>query len=103
MTFIKSCDKCLRFNNPGNKKAKMVERGIVTVPFETVAVDLAGPLPKGRRGVKCLFTYICLASRWPEAQPMKTAAATEASQCFLDIISCTGIPLKCYRTGAVFS
>ncbi len=93
-SFIRSCDKCLRYNSAGNKKAKMVERGIVTVPFETVAVDLVGPLPKGRQGVKYLFTYICLASRWPEAQPMRTAAAKEAAQCFLDIIACTGIPLK---------
>ena len=72
----------------------MVERSIVTVPFETVAVDLVGPLPKGRRGVKYLFTYICLASRWPEAQPMRTASAKEAAQCFLDIIARIGNPLK---------
>ncbi len=58
---------CLMFNSAGNKKAKMVKRGIVTVPLETVAVDLVGPLPKGRRGVEYLFTNICLASRWPEA------------------------------------
>ncbi len=43
----------------------------MTVPFEIVAVDLVGPLPKGRKGVKYLFTYVCLASRWSEAQPMK--------------------------------
>ncbi len=100
---IRSCDKCLRYNSAGNKKAKMVERGIVTVPFETVAVDLVGPLPTGRRGVKYLFTYICLASRWPEAQPMRTASAKEAAQCFLDIIACTGIPLKVLSDrGSVF-
>ena len=45
-SFIRSCAKCLRYNSAGNKKAKMVERGIVTVPFETVAVDLVGPLPE---------------------------------------------------------
>ncbi len=62
-----------------------------------------GPLPKGRRGVKYLFTYICLASRWPEAQLMRTASATEASQCFFDIISRTGIPLKVLSdSGSVF-
>ncbi len=92
--FVKSCDVCLRVNSAGNRKAKMVERGIVTVPFETVAVDLVGPMPKGRRGVRFLFTYVCLSSRWPEALPMSTASATEAAQCFADIISRTGIPLK---------
>ncbi len=92
--FVKSCDTCLRVNSSGNRKATMVERKIVSVPFETVAVDLVGPLPKAKRGVRYLFTYVCLASRWPEAIPMRTASATEAAQCFVDIISRTGIPLK---------
>ncbi len=46
----KSCDTCLRVNSSGNCKAKMVERKIVSVPFETVAVDLGGPVPKAKRG-----------------------------------------------------
>ncbi len=94
VAFVKSCDTCLRVNSAGNRKAKMVERQIVCVPFESVCVDLVGPLPKGKRGAKYLFTYVCLASRWPEAIPMRTASATEAAQCFVDIISRTGIPLR---------
>ncbi len=90
--FVKSCDTCLRVNSSGNRKAKMFERKIV-LPFETVAVDLVGPLPKAKRGVRSLFAYVC-SSWWPEAIQMCTASATEAAQCFVDIISRTGIPLK---------
>ncbi len=50
VAYVKSCSTCLRMNATGNKKVKMVERSIVFVPFETVAVDLVGPLPKGRHG-----------------------------------------------------
>ncbi len=92
--FVKSCDTCLRINASGNKKAMMIQRPILTQPFESVAVDLVGPLPKGKRGSKYLFTYICLSSRWPEAMPMRTASAQEAAQCFVQIIARTGIPLK---------
>ncbi len=92
--FIKSCDVCLRVNKSGNKKALMVERSILCVPFESVAVDLVGPLPKGKRGAKYLFTYVCLSSRWPDAVPMRTASAEEAAQSFVQIIARTGIPLK---------
>jgi len=53
-----------------------------------------GPLPKGKRGSKYLFTYVCLASRWPDAIPMRTASASEAAQCFIEVISRTGIPLR---------
>ena len=94
MNFVKTCDTCLRVNSAGNKKAKMVERPILTEPFESVAVDLVGPLPKGRHGSKCLFTYVDLATRWPEAIPMKTASAKEAAQCLVEIVSRTGIPLR---------
>jgi len=92
--FVKSCDVCLRINNAGNRKSKMIERRILCVPFESVCVDLVGPLPKGKRGAKYLFTYICLSSRWPDAVPMRTASAAEAAQCFIEIISRTGIPLR---------
>ncbi len=92
--FVKSCDVCLRMNSAGNKKPLMVERRIVSVPFESVCVDLVGPLPKGKRGSKYLFTYVCLASRWPDAIPMRTASASEAAQCFIEVISRTGIPLR---------
>ncbi len=91
---MKSCDVCLRLNQAGNKKSLMVERKILTVPFQSVAVDLVGPLPKGKRGAKYLFTYVCLASRWPEAIPMRTASAEEAAQSFVQIIARNGIPLR---------
>ena len=93
-SFVKSCDVCLRINSSGNKRPLMVERRIVSVPFESVCVDLVGPLLKGKRGAKYLFTYVCLASRWPDAIPMRTASASEAAQCFIEVISRTGIPLR---------
>ncbi len=47
--------------------------------------------------------FVCLACRWPEALPIRTASAKEAAQCFLDIISRTGIPLKVHSDrGMVF-
>ncbi len=63
--FVKSCDVCLHVNRSGNRKALMIERSILTVPFESVAVTLVGPLPQGKRGAKYMFTYVCLSSRWP--------------------------------------
>ncbi len=44
VAFVKSCDTCLRVNSAGNRKAKMVERQIVCVPFESVLCGLSGPL-----------------------------------------------------------
>ncbi len=54
--FVKSCDTCLRVNSAGNRKAKMIERKIVCVPFESVCVDLVGSLPLGCQ----VSIYLCL-------------------------------------------
>ncbi len=94
IAYVKSCDVCLRINKAGNRAAKLVERPIVSVPFESVAIDIVWPLPKAKKGVRYLFTYVCLATRWPEACPMRTASANEVAECFVNVISRTGIPLK---------
>ncbi len=44
LEFVQSCDACLRLNKTGNRQVHMVERPIVTEPFESVAVDIVGPL-----------------------------------------------------------
>ncbi len=51
--YVKSCAVCLRMNSAGNKSGKMVELPIVTVPFESVVIDIVGPLPKARRSPDC--------------------------------------------------
>ncbi len=73
--YVKSCDVCLRVNAAGNKAAKMVERPIISVPFDSITIDIVRPLPKAKGGVKFLLTYICMATRWPEAVPMRTCSA----------------------------
>ncbi len=101
--YVKSCDVCLRVNAAGNKAAKMVERPIISVPFDSIAIDIVGPLPKAKGGVKFLLTYICMATRWPEAAPMRTCSAHEVTSCLVDIVSRMGIPMRVLSDrGSVF-
>jgi len=99
----RECSDCLKHNRVGNKTAKMVERPVISIPFESVAFDLVGPLPKARGGVKHILTYICMASRWPEAIPLRSITAEAVATAMTHIIFRTGIPLKilCDR-GTVF-
>ena len=69
------CELCQKMSRQGPRKAPMVERQLLSIPFEAVAVDFVGPFPKGRGGHCYLFTYICLASRWPDAVPMRSMTA----------------------------
>ena len=89
--FVQSCDECARFNKAGNKTVQMVDRPNLTEPYETVATDIVGPLPKGKGGARFILTMICLASIWPEAVPLRTASASEVAEGLVSIFTRTGL------------
>ena len=70
-----SCENCQRMARSGPRRAPMISRQIKSIPFEDVAIDLVGPFERGRGGCRYLLTYICMASRWPEAIPLKSVTA----------------------------
>jgi len=50
--FCRSCSVCQRVIKSGGKKAPIVERPVLTEPFESMAFDLFGPIPKARGGYR---------------------------------------------------
>ncbi len=75
-----SCRVCQVKSKSRPSKAPVVERPVLTEPFESVAVDLVGPLPKGRGGCRFLLTYICMATRWPEVTPLRSITARSVAE-----------------------
>lgn len=53
----------------------MVARPVLTEPFESLAIDLVGPFPKGKGGACWVLTTTCMATRWPDAIPLKEVSA----------------------------
>ncbi len=90
--YIESCAVCLKVNKSGNKPYKLIERPVVGEPFKSIAVDVVGPLPKGKGGAQYLLTYACMATRWPEAIPLRGVTATEVAEAFCSILCKTGLP-----------
>ena len=67
----KSCSVCQKHTKQNPKVLPMQEREVVTVPSERVCVDLVGPFPKAKGGFQFLLTYVDMATRWPEAIPLR--------------------------------
>ena len=86
-----SCQTCAK--NPARKVPRM-ERTVMTEPFEVMGFDIVGPMPKGRGGCRFLLTAICMATRWPEAIPLRGISAKSVAVRMMDIFSRTGIPLQ---------
>lgn len=87
-----ACDRCQKVTKNSPAKSPLVERELVSVHFERVAIDIVGPLTKSKKGHQFLLTYIDVASRWPEAIPLRTVTAKSVLGALTPIFSCNGFP-----------
>lgn len=93
-THCSSCTVCLACAKSRPWKAPMVERPVLTEPYQSIAIDLVGPLPKAKGGVRFVLSYICLASRWPEAIALKSITAKSVATALIEIFSRTALPFR---------
>ena len=71
---IKECDTCQRNDKTLPRHMIMQPREIVMLPSEWVAIDIVGPFPMAKGGFNYIFTYLDMATRWPEAIPLRKTA-----------------------------
>jgi len=65
ITYSLSCTRCQKHNKGGQGKVPVIERTIISEPFEQMVLDLVGPLPKAKGGHQYLLTAVCMATKWP--------------------------------------
>ena len=92
LSHIKSCLVCQKMDKRVPKKATMQERELVSVPAERIAIDLVGLFPTATGGFKYLLTCIDLATRWPEAIPLRTTMSKVIITQLTTIFSRCGFP-----------
>ena len=90
----RSCPVCQKCSKAPARKVPLIEREVLTEPFEVLAFDIVGPMPKGKGGCRFLLTAICMASKWPEAIPLRSITAKAVAQGMMEIFARTGIPLQ---------
>ncbi len=92
--YCSSCERCQSFSSYTPKKAPMIARPILTERFESVALDIVGPLERGKGGCQYLLTCICLASKWPDTVPLRVITTRSVADGMWQIFSRVGIPLQ---------
>ena len=94
---VRQCSECATrkaHNRAQNTKLNVVVKD-PDRPFEILAMDLIGPLPKTENGHKYILTMVDAYSRWAFAVPLKTASAEEVATVMLrDILKDTGMPAQ---------
>ena len=92
--YCRSCPSCQKCAKAPARKVPMMERVVMSEPFEVMAFDIVGPMPVGKGGNRFLLTAICMASRWPEAIPLRSTTAKAVALGMVEMFSRTGIPLQ---------
>ena len=90
----RSCGVCQRCSKAGSRKVPMMERQVMSEPFEVLAFDLVGPFPAAKYGYRYVLTAICMGSKWPEAIPLKAQTAKAVATGMVEVFARTGIPLQ---------
>ena len=91
---IKSCETCQKHDKSKPKPSPMQERELATIPFENISIDLVGPFPTAVGGFKYLLTAVDLATRWPEAIPLRTTTAKIITRSLVSIFTRCGFPVR---------
>ena len=90
--YCRTCEVCQRSTPRKPPRAEMVPMPLVTRPFERIAMDLVGPLPRSRRGNRFILTIVDYATRYPEAIALPSTEAERIARELIIVFSRVGIP-----------
>ncbi|XP_059160867.1 uncharacterized protein K02A2.6-like [Physella acuta] len=90
--YIQSCKLCMNKTRTP-QLAPIQKTDLVCRPFEKIAIDIIGPLqPTSARGHRFVLTVVDLATRWPEAFPLKNTTSEDTVNCLIQVFSRAGFP-----------
>ena len=73
------CEVCQKVSRKGVPPAPLIPLPVVDDPFQRVAMDIVGPLPKSRSGKRYILVLCDYATRYPEAVALRSIEAETMS------------------------
>ena len=90
--YCRTCSSCQKVAGRRMVRAPLVPLPVISQPFESIAMDIVGPLPRSAKGNRFVLVICDYATRYPEAVPMKTIDAASVAEELVTIFSRVGIP-----------
>ena len=90
--FCRSCGECQKCPHRKVQKAQLIPLPIVTEPFQRIAMDIVGPLPRSRAGNRYVLVICDYATRYPEAVPLRSIDADRIAEELIKVFTRVGIP-----------
>ena len=92
--YVASCDACQKATPKGRvPPIPLASVPLIGTPFDRVAIDLVGPFtPASDEGHRYILTLIDIATRFPEAVPLKDITSVAVAEALFQIFSRMGFP-----------
>lgn len=95
--YCDSCPTCQRTAPTSHFRSPLVPLPIIEVPFDCIAMDMVGPLPKSARGHQYILVVLDYATRYPAAFPLRNCSSKVIAQELFQMFMRTGLPSEILR------
>ena len=89
--YCQACPECQRTAPRPSIRSPLITMPIIELPFDRLALDIVGPLPKTSRGHRYILVMVDYATRYPEALPLRAATAKAVARELMLLFSRVGI------------
>lgn len=89
----RGCAECQKASRQGVRRAPLIPLLTIEEPFERIAMDIVGPLPRSKAGYRYILVICDYATRrYPKAVPLQTVDAEHVAEALVKLFSRVGIP-----------
>ena len=90
--YCRRCEACQKTSRVKPRHAPLIPLPIMDEPFQKIAMDIVGPLPRSRSGNRYVLVICDYATRYPEAVPMRAVDAESVAEELVKLFARVGIP-----------
>lgn len=90
--YCQSCEICQIKVSTKPPRVPLINLPLIGRPFERVAIDIIGPLPKSSRGNRFALVSVDLATKYPDAIALRRLDSETVAEALLEIYSRVGLP-----------
>jgi len=99
--WCRSCKTCSAKNGPSGKGKSPLQIYNVGTPFESVQMDILGPLSISSSGKRYLLVIVDCFTKWVEAFPLRNPRAKTIARIIVNkVISGHGVPFELHTDHA---
>ena len=91
-SYCKGCAECQKLSRGKVCRVPLVPLPVISVPFERIAMDIVGPLPRSSHGNRYVLVVCDYATRYPEAMAMRSVEAERVAEELVTLFARVGIP-----------